>query len=349
MSEHQLDRRDVLKTTGAVTVGAGVTAQTATADIAEGPTVFVGSHDNTVYALDATTGTEQWAFETGDDVVSSPTVVDDPATSNSVDSRVNLGVLGHHHVWAGTDPGTVVGTVTDDEGSPLSGVTVKFLDTADGTTVETTTTDDSGAYEGGLPPGKYEVVVDEFGFESVHAVVTVSMTGETTVHITLVALDPGTLTGTVTDKKGTPLVGIELTCVFEDEVNEMTTTDADGSYEFTLPPATYELTATADGYQDSTNEVTVTEDETTGYDISLSEGPPSLPGQEDQPQDLNENGLYEDIDGDGEFTIFDVQAFFTNFQSETVQSNPAAFNFTEEENPEEVTIFDVQALFQKLS
>ncbi|ERH08369.1 MAG: hypothetical protein J07HX64_00109 [halophilic archaeon J07HX64] len=71
----------------------------------------------------------------------------------------------------------------------------------------------------------------------------------------------------------------------------------------------------------------------------------------DPPQDLDDDGLYEDIDGDGQFTIFDVQAFFVNFQSEPVQNNPVAFNFSEDENPEEtgVTIFDVQGLFIRLT
>jgi len=83
--------------------------------------VFVGAHDNVqedtnVYALDASDGTELWSFETGDEVWSSPTVVDgtvfvgsddnsvyalDAGVEGSSDgSRVNLGTLGHHHVWA---------------------------------------------------------------------------------------------------------------------------------------------------------------------------------------------------------------------------------------------------------
>ena len=37
--------------------------------------VYVGSHDNKVYALDAATGEYIWSFTTGDMVVSSPTVV----------------------------------------------------------------------------------------------------------------------------------------------------------------------------------------------------------------------------------------------------------------------------------
>ena len=42
---------------------------------ASGPTVYVGSGSN-LYAVDAATGVDEWAFETGDQVFSSPTVVD---------------------------------------------------------------------------------------------------------------------------------------------------------------------------------------------------------------------------------------------------------------------------------
>jgi len=77
-------------------------------------------------------------------------------------------------------------------------------------------------------------------------------------------------------------------------------------------------------------------------------GPPSLPGFDDAPQDSDNDGLYEDIDGDGSFDIFDVQALFNGLDSDAVQNNPEAFNFNEDDNPEEVTIFDVQGLFNRL-
>jgi len=83
--------------------------------VADG-TVFVGSKDNNIYALDAANGTEQWRFETEDEVNGSPTVVngvvyigddnldiyalDAGVEGSSEGSRVNLGTLGHHHVWA---------------------------------------------------------------------------------------------------------------------------------------------------------------------------------------------------------------------------------------------------------
>ncbi len=62
MTDHRLARRDLLKATGAVAIGARVATQTATAQSAEGPTVYVGSNDGTLYAVDAETGTQEWAF-----------------------------------------------------------------------------------------------------------------------------------------------------------------------------------------------------------------------------------------------------------------------------------------------
>jgi outer membrane protein assembly factor BamB len=90
--------------------------------VADG-TVFVGSKDNNIYALDAANGTEQWRFETEDEVNGSPTVVngvvyigddnldvyalDAGVSDSSEGSRVNLGTLGHHHVWADKASGAV--------------------------------------------------------------------------------------------------------------------------------------------------------------------------------------------------------------------------------------------------
>jgi len=116
-------------------------------------TVFVGSQDNNVYALDAADGTEQWRFKTGDSgfgVSSSPTVVDGTVFVGSDDknvyaldagikgssegSRVNLGTLGHHHVFAEngpTGPGIPDGSdlapsFTFDPETPNIGETVTF-------------------------------------------------------------------------------------------------------------------------------------------------------------------------------------------------------------------------------
>ena len=51
-------------------------------------TVYVGSNDGNVYALAASDGSEQWSFETGDYVTSSPTVVDGTVFVGSYDNNV---------------------------------------------------------------------------------------------------------------------------------------------------------------------------------------------------------------------------------------------------------------------
>jgi len=76
-------------------------------------------------------------------------------------------------------------------------------------------------------------------------------------------------------------------------------------------------------------------------------GPPPVVG-DDPPRDLDGNGLYEDINGDGQFTIADVQLLFRNRDSDVIRNNARFFNF-DERSPPEVTITDVQVLFLEYS
>ena len=46
----------------------------------DGFTVFVGSYDNNLYAVDAKTGAKKWSFTAGDNVESSPAVSQDGLT-----------------------------------------------------------------------------------------------------------------------------------------------------------------------------------------------------------------------------------------------------------------------------
>jgi PKD repeat protein len=75
--------------------------------------------------------------------------------------------------------------------------------------------------------------------------------------------------------------------------------------------------------------------------------PPAAVVGDQPPTDPDNDGLYEDVTGDGSFDIFDVQALFNNLDSDTVQNNPAAFNFNNDDNPDKVSIFDVQGLFNR--
>jgi hypothetical protein len=64
------------------------------------------------------------------------------------------------------------------------------------------------------------------------------------------------------------------------------------------------------------------------------------------PQDLSGNDKYEDIDGEGSFDIFDVQALFNRYDDPALGDHIWAFDFNGDEI---LNIFDVQALFATLS
>ncbi|RLM53930.1 PKD domain-containing protein [Halobellus sp. Atlit-31R] len=62
--------------------------------------------------------------------------------------------------------------------------------------------------------------------------------------------------------------------------------------------------------------------------------------------DVDDDGAYEDINGDGEFDIVDVQGLFVNLDDDAVQETPAYFDFNDDGT---VDVVDVQALFAELT
>jgi PKD repeat protein len=80
---------------------------------------------------------------------------------------------------------------------------------------------------------------------------------------------------------------------------------------------------------------------------SYGGGQPAAVVGDQQPTDPDNDGLYEDITGDGEFTVGDVQALLENRNSEAVQSNAALYDFSGE-GPDEVTLDDIRALYDEL-
>jgi PKD repeat protein len=71
--------------------------------------------------------------------------------------------------------------------------------------------------------------------------------------------------------------------------------------------------------------VSTADDTTTGWLRVVS--PTPLSGGEERPTDPDGDGLYEDIDGDGETTYADVVALFEGFETEGVAANGVAFDF----------------------
>jgi hypothetical protein len=119
--------------------------------VADG-TVYVGSYDNTLYAVDAATGSQEWAFtQPSGPVWSSPTVVADPASGDSVGSRVLLGTLGHHGERADRvttlDPAffeVSIESVTDPTAGETLDVTVAVENTGEASATQTVELSASG-------------------------------------------------------------------------------------------------------------------------------------------------------------------------------------------------------------
>jgi hypothetical protein len=89
------------------------------------------------------------------------------------------------------------------------------------------------------------------------------------------------------------------------------------------------------------------------YDLALRGGvvegvglPPVVGDQ--SPVDLDGDGTYEDVRGDGELEVLDVQTLFNELDTGVVQDNARAFDFSASDPTDEVTILDVQGLFNDL-
>jgi len=163
---------------------------TSSPTVADG-TVYIGSRDNSVYALDAADGSQQWSFATGDRVRSSPTVVGGTvyvgSNDNSVyaieassgsgaeskgSSRNLLGTLGHNEYFAGDGSlgiTTLSGTVEDSAGNSIENATVYVFDDGDDSLVGTTTADTNGNWSFDTVASSVTVVASsgspQFNFE----------------------------------------------------------------------------------------------------------------------------------------------------------------------------------------
>jgi uncharacterized membrane protein len=74
--------------------------------------------------------------------------------------------------------------------------------------------------------------------------------------------------------------------------------------------------------------------------------PPDVNGDGLLPGDLDGDGLYEDVNGDGELNTGDAQALFSNRDAPAVQNNAGAFDFNGDGS---VNTGDAQALFNEVT
>jgi pimeloyl-ACP methyl ester carboxylesterase len=320
---------------------AGATVELLNTD--EGGTVATATtNDDGDYAVDLVAG-------------SYDVVVDEPGFQPS-DSTVTVEgeettLLDNDLDPAEPETTTIAGTVTDANG-PVAGAAVEVVDPDAGETVDGAVTGAAGGYEVEMSMGDSESVYELHADTATHQTAVESLTvesGETVVHDITLDPEPGSLTGQVT-VEGDPVAGatIQVEDLVSSEIVATVTTAEDGTYETAVSPGAYEVQADAEGHQPASDTATVTAAGTTTLDIGMPV--PELPPVvgESPPQDLVEgDDLYRDVDGDGEFDIFDVQALFSNLDADAVQNNPEAFNFRGDD-PATVTILDVQALFDDL-
>jgi protocatechuate 3,4-dioxygenase beta subunit len=161
-------------------------------------------------------------------------------------------------------PGSITGSVTDaKDGSPIVGATVSD-------SVRTATTDATGKYTiADVPPGTYQVVASKQGYQSSSLTVNVLSGATALANLSLSQIIlPGSITGSVTDAKdGSPIVGATVS----DSVRTATT-DATGTYTIAnVPPGSYQVTASKEGYQSSSSTVGVLQGATAVANFSLSQ------------------------------------------------------------------------------
>ncbi len=164
--------------------------------------------------------------------------------------------------------GTVAGTILDEGGVPLDGVSVSLSDSGG-----STTTDAAGVYS--LPSvavGTYTITVSKSGYVTQAGPITVGAGQSVTSDFTLVAdttpIVTGNLTGTVTDADwGDPIDGATLTL---SPGSLQDTSDASGAFSISdIAAGAYTLQISAAGYASTQAAVTITGNQTTTRAVSL--------------------------------------------------------------------------------
>jgi uncharacterized membrane protein len=164
-------------------------------------------------------------------------------------------------VLTATSSGTISGIVTNMSGAAIVGAIISY---SGGST--TATTNSAGSYTLAVAPGTYSVTASASGFlASTQPNVSVTSNSTTTVNFALA--QSGTISGTVTNSAGT---GLANATVSYSGGSATATTNSGGAYTLSVAPGTYSVTASATGYQSSTqSNVIVSIGATTTANFSL--------------------------------------------------------------------------------
>lgn len=170
---------------------------------------------------------------------------------------------------------TVRGIVFDESGLPAAGVEVKLGDA-------TTTTDADGAFSFELEEGTYPLLVNGTAVDvSLATEVLVNLTADGAtfdvegaeaeaakpVETPTVAIEPGTVRGTVTSDTGEPVPNVR---VFVRGLNLEVGTDANGAFELELPPGEQALAFVHPDFSSLDRSLTVVSEESANVQIELT-------------------------------------------------------------------------------
>lgn len=165
-------------------------------------------------------------------------------------------------------PGSLSGTVTDQDGLPLAGVQIFAYDKSSISSMQyTATTDAAGQYAfASVPPASYSVTASHTSYAAqTHAGVV--YTNQNTVVDFQLPNNPGLLEGTITSREtGAPLAGATVV-VGPDGIR--LTTDANGHYSIMLVEGDYSVTASYPDYNAETGNGSVVTRQTTTINLAL--------------------------------------------------------------------------------
>lgn len=162
--------------------------------------------------------------------------------------------------------GTITGTVKDASGVAIVGATVITSPKA-----YSTTTGTGGSFTlSGVDVGTYSVTASKTGYvNSTQAGVTIT-SGSTAIINLVLNANVGTLTGTVRDTLNNAIAGATVST---GAGGPTATTNSSGIYSMTVTPGSYFVTASKAGYISSTQPATVSFNQTTTLNFSLSVSP----------------------------------------------------------------------------
>ncbi|MED4268284.1 carboxypeptidase regulatory-like domain-containing protein [Priestia megaterium] len=176
-------------------------------------------------------------------------------------------------------PGNVTGTVLSQDGTPVTGATIRLIDQFN-SVITTATTNAQGQYTiSSVTPGQYSLTISASNFQSQSRGVTITSTQTTVSNFTLIA-SPGTVTGTITSTTGIPIEGAVIE-VLDSGSNVIATTNSNAQGQYTinqLAPGTFRLRAIAQNFQTSLLGFTIQAGQTTTQNIVFQPSPGILTG-----------------------------------------------------------------------